>query len=153
GADARRQRDVASALSSESAVQARFVNVNDRDFGPADQLDVVVYTGEVAREASVVRELRDGYHDVPLVVVTPRPSGAAVRHAIHPGADAIVCETTMATALPISVRAAVAGQCVVPRELREFVTRPTFTHREKQVLRLVAEGYSNGQIGQRLFLA
>ena len=37
--------------------------------------------------------------------------------------------------------------------MRRTVVRPAFSHREKQVLALVARGYQNREIASRLFLA
>jgi DNA-binding NarL/FixJ family response regulator len=42
---------------------------------------------------------------------------------------------------------------VVPRKVRASVERPTFSHRERQVLTFVSQGFTNAQIAKRLFLS
>jgi DNA-binding NarL/FixJ family response regulator len=69
------------------------------------------------------------------------------------GADALVARSEAAATLAVAVRAVAAGQLSVPLSLRDLVEPPTLTHREKQVLRLMADGLTNAQIGRRLYLA
>ena len=45
------------------------------------------------------------------------------------------------------------GQTCVPREHWRQIDPPVLSAREKQTLGLVAMGYTNGQIAERLFLA
>jgi DNA-binding NarL/FixJ family response regulator len=51
------------------------------------------------------------------------------------------------------VYAVAAGQISVPLAFRDSVEPPTLTHREKQVLGLMADGLTNAQIGRSLYLA
>jgi DNA-binding NarL/FixJ family response regulator len=50
-------------------------------------------------------------------------------------------------------RAVIAGQICVPREYAAQIEPPSLSTREKQILGLVAMGYMNSEIAQRLFLA
>ena len=54
---------------------------------------------------------------------------------------------------PRTIRAVSAGQVVVPRQLSRTAVRPALSHREKQALALLANGFTNRQIAARLFLA
>ena len=40
-----------------------------------------------------------------------------------------------------------------PRDARGLIAKPTFSHREKEVLSLVVDGLTNREIAGRLFLA
>jgi DNA-binding CsgD family transcriptional regulator len=46
-----------------------------------------------------------------------------------------------------------AGLVCAPRAARRAVAKPTFSHREKEVLELLVAGLTNRQIGARLYLA
>jgi DNA-binding NarL/FixJ family response regulator len=69
------------------------------------------------------------------------------------GAHGLVARSEAAATLAVAVHAVAAGQLSVPLSLRDLVEPPALTHREKQVLSLMAEGLTNAQIGRRLFLA
>ncbi len=88
-----------------------------------------------------------------IVIISPVATGAGVRRALDAGADAIVFEPELESTLVVAISAVASGQSVVPRELRASVERPTFSHRERQVLEYVAKGLTNAQIADRLFLS
>jgi two-component system NarL family response regulator len=76
-----------------------------------------------------------------------------VRRALEAGADGVVFEAELESALSLTVRAVIAGQTVVPAAGRMELDRPTLSTREKQVLRLVVSGMSNKSIAGELYLA
>ena len=51
------------------------------------------------------------------------------------------------------MHAVMAGLVCAPREVRRLLAKPTFSHREKEVLALLVDGLTNREIGGRLFLA
>lgn len=100
-----------------------------------------------------VGRLRALLPSVRLVVVCAVSDRRAVRTAIAAGADAYVQESRVDEALTAAVRAATAGLVCVPRESCGVFGRPAFSHREKQVLQLVARGFTNAEVAARLYLA
>jgi DNA-binding NarL/FixJ family response regulator len=108
---------------------------------------------EVVREMAILRRLRRELPDPSIVVVSAPAQGTGVRRALDAGADAIVFEPVIDSALAITVLAVVSGQLAVPRDFRASVERPAFSHRERQVLSLVARGLTNSEIGKSLFLS
>lgn len=109
-------------------------------------LSTLTPTGEL-------RLLRVELPNTPIVVVSLNPGRNSVRKALSAGAQGYVREADIEDILPLATRAVVAGQICVPEEKREQVERPAFSFREKQVLELVARGFTNGEIAARLFLA
>jgi DNA-binding NarL/FixJ family response regulator len=85
-----------------------------------------------------------------LVAVVPGPDRAVVRSALLAGADGVVVAADLPVTLPVTVRAVWAGQTVVPSAARASLEIAELSHREREVLDLVAAGLSNAQIADRL---
>jgi DNA-binding NarL/FixJ family response regulator len=87
------------------------------------------------------------------IVVLDEPSPVAVRRALEEGATGVVAREGLAATLGPALAAVRAGLTVVPREHGRQVVRPALSHRERQVLALMAEGRTNGEIARALILA
>lgn len=115
---------------------------------------VVVACDDAAlHRPSELELLRAVLPEARVIVVCPGDARRAVRAALAAGADGYVDEAALDTALAAALQAAAAGQVSVPRSVRDVLGRPALSHREKQVLSLVARGFTNGEIASRLFLA
>ncbi|WP_067673470.1 LuxR C-terminal-related transcriptional regulator [Nocardia miyunensis] len=94
-----------------------------------------------------------------VLVVTNYDTDADILGAIEAGACGYILKDTPPGDLLAAVRAAAAGESVlspsVASRLMTRVRKPdtTLSHREIEVLRLVAEGHSNREIGRSLFLS
>jgi len=121
----------------------------------AEVLDAVVLATDPneSEAMSAVRSIRRRTADVGIVVVGPDDGGLRGRVAVNAGADAFVAETDASRALVPAVHAVMAGLVCVPRRHRRRVAKPTFSHREKEVMQLLVVGLTNRQIAQRLHLA
>ncbi|MBB5914567.1 DNA-binding NarL/FixJ family response regulator [Nocardia transvalensis] len=94
-----------------------------------------------------------------VLVVTNYDTDADILGAIEAGACGYILKDTPPAELLAAVRGAAAGESVlspsVASKLMTRVRKPdtTLSPREIEVLRLVADGHSNREIGKRLFLS
>jgi DNA-binding NarL/FixJ family response regulator len=89
----------------------------------------------------------------PVVVVSPRCDPLGARRAVRAGANSLVLEHQLEAALVPAVRAVAAGLNALPASLQSRVNDLSFSHRERQVLRLAINGHTNREIANELFLA
>jgi DNA-binding NarL/FixJ family response regulator len=114
---------------------------------------VVVVKKLRRREYGIVHNLRAELPTTPIVIVSDELTRRDLVVAERAGADGLVLHSRVSVALAAAVRAACAGQLVVPRDLAAEGTRPTLTVRERQVLGMVVLGCTNAEIAKRLFVA
>jgi DNA-binding NarL/FixJ family response regulator len=139
----------ASGPDVTAALEADGLNVLLGDEAAADAVVAIATTNKSIDELA-------GDVDCPVVVVVPDSASTnreVVRGLLARGVNAIVAASRVESALAPSVRAACAGQIVVPAEAREAMARPSLTVREKQVLGMVVLGFTNGEIAGKLHLA
>jgi DNA-binding NarL/FixJ family response regulator len=103
--------------------------------------------------AAAVRATRRQLPRTRVVVVATEDRSDDVRGAVDSGADAVVVESRLPATLSVTVRAVCAGQACLPRELRRQFDRPALSGRERQVVGMVAAGYTNAEIADQLYLA
>jgi DNA-binding NarL/FixJ family response regulator len=116
--------------------------------------DVVLLAGSSCREpASVAHGIRRRMRDVHVVLLLGADADCATRHLLDAGVDGIVAEAELEATVAIALRAVCAGHLSVPRGMRHSVQMPALSHRERQILRLVAAGLTNEEIARRLYLA
>ena len=87
------------------------------------------------------------------IAVLDDPGPVEVRRALEEGATGVVARDAPGETLHAAIAAVRAGLTVVPREHSRQVVRPALSHRERQVLTLMAEGRTNGEIARALILA
>lgn len=146
---------ISSLLGDGLAPSAGVLPASEVSKLAARPLEVAVLAVDLSKPEGlrVIREVRQSARHTRLVVVARDPWGVLARPALNAGADAFVSEDTATDALGAAVRAVTAGFVCVPRDARRLVVKPTFSHREKEVLALLVAGLTNRQIAGRLYLS
>jgi DNA-binding NarL/FixJ family response regulator len=120
---------------------------------PPDAVVLVADCGAPGGGAALRRIAKDVPTARVVVVGREDRRGMAARQALNAGADAFVPTTEVGEALAPALDAVMAGLVCAPRAVRRLVAKPTFSHREKEVLGLLVDGLTNRQIAARLYLA
>jgi DNA-binding NarL/FixJ family response regulator len=106
-----------------------------------------------SEELALIGELKRDLPELRIIAVCRSENLRAARRVADAGVDGIVLAARVASVLAPTVAAVLAGQAVVPRELRVSLHRPVLSTREKQILAMVVMGFTNSQICEKLFLA
>jgi two-component system NarL family response regulator len=105
----------------------------------------------------VVSELMSRSGSKPrIIVMTAYETEADIRQALKAGAKAFLVKAAQPQQIREAVRRVAIGESFLPAEiafkLAESISHPELTAREFQVLRHLAAGGSNKEIGQKLFI-
>jgi DNA-binding NarL/FixJ family response regulator len=120
--------------------------------GSACEIGLVGWVAASREEIGVLPELR-ARHQGPLVAVVSEPPGARGARTIAARLEGAVMASELATTLLPTLQAVAAGQCVVPRTVRQIVDRPPLSPRERQILAMVVMDFSNAEIARKLFVS
>jgi DNA-binding NarL/FixJ family response regulator len=120
-------------------------------------VDAVVLDARGKRAAEIRSAVRDAKRAVGaarLVLICSPPGRAASGAAVRAGADAVLLEPHVESALVPALRATCADQVVISAPLaRGTLHADALSRREKQILGMVVMGFSNRQISRKLCLA
>jgi DNA-binding NarL/FixJ family response regulator len=145
-----------TAIANASGVEAQTGSLNGDGLvweSAGEDPTTVLVSLPAAEVQSVVQELRHATPSVSVVVVpAPGEPRASLRRLLDSGADGIVLDSQIETALVGTLIAVEGGQVVIPREMAPR-THAALSFREKQILGLVVMGFTNAGIAAKLFLA
>ncbi|HZR38571.1 MAG TPA: response regulator transcription factor [Ktedonobacteraceae bacterium] len=113
------------------------------------------------------REIKSAYPHIYVLMITSYPDDEAVTASILAGASGYLLKNVSRTELLKAVRSVAAGQSLLnPDSAKQAITRITnlatrpaqapgeeLTEREREVLALVARGYTNKQIAETLYVS
>jgi len=119
--------------------------------------DVVILDLRMPRKdgLQVVTELMSSRRPKPrIIVMTTYETEEDVRRALHAGAKGYLVKGALPEQILETVRRVAGGEALVPASiasvLTESLSHPELSPRESQVLRQMAAGESNKEIGQKL---
>jgi DNA-binding NarL/FixJ family response regulator len=117
--------------------------------------DVAVLVGgnELLASGGPVELLRNLRPSCLIVVVAMTEDVGVIRKALRRGANGFVFHSALERGLTPAVAAVLVGHVSVPRAIRRRTSWAAFSLRERQVLQLAAEGLTNSEIADRLYLS
>jgi DNA-binding NarL/FixJ family response regulator len=126
------------------------------EHGLAAGAAVVVVAGDAPADARIeaIAAAVSRHPGVPLLATMPADAGGVLlRKALHAGAAGVILDVDVERALGVTARCVAAGQVVVTPALARRIAPRVLSHREREILSLVAVGLTNRQIATRLFVA
>jgi two-component system nitrate/nitrite response regulator NarL len=117
------------------------------------QVAILVGANELLARGGPVELLRNLRPTCSIVLVAKTEEVGVIRKALRGGADGFVFFSGLERGLAPAVAAVSVGHLSVPRAIRRRTSWSTFSVRERQVLQLVADGLTNSEIADRLFLS
>jgi DNA-binding NarL/FixJ family response regulator len=105
-----------------------------------------------------IRECREQAPDSSILLLTMQMEDESIAKAIDAGVDACVSKSTHLPSLGVLIHEIVERNivCAMPRAVRDgsvAVSDDNLTARERQILQLVADGMTNGQIAADLWVS
>ena len=124
----------------------------ERGSSGASEIGLLGWVSATREETARLPTLR-AEHPGPLVaVVREMPSALGARMIAARLEGAVLAGEIERTLLP-TLAAVAAGQCVVPRAIRQIVDRPPLSPRERQILAMVVLDFPNSEIARKLFVS
>jgi len=134
---------------------------------PAARPDVALLDGRLPDGSGidVCREIRSSHPDIRCLILTSYDDDDALFAAVMAGASGYLLKEIRGSSLLDGIRQVRAGRSLLDPSVTERVMRRLrvgneqdprlagLTEREREILDLIAEGLTNRQIGERLFLA
>ena len=120
---------------------------------PSLDVDLAVVAAHPTHDAAQLSLFRRRAPDIQLIAVVPTPSGAESGRLLAADVDGLVLADQVERVLAPAIASAAADQLCVPSGALSALAGPVFSHREKQVLKLLLAGLTNSEIASRLYLS
>jgi len=103
-------------------------------------------------------ELKDRFPELKVLALTTHNEYSVVRQMLENGASGYLIKNAMTEEVLAGIQAVADGETFLCHEIDVLMKRPKETHlwlsqREREMLKLVAEGLTNNEIADRIFLS
>jgi DNA-binding NarL/FixJ family response regulator len=149
-----RLRDALSSSEFDCVIEASSLEQLSSD-EPTDRIAVLVVRMGTTRD-QVLGAFKNACSlvpDTPIVGIWPDGLRREDRRALMTGVDGLLAENQIESALLSTVRAVRSGLICLPQRRPNGVQAESLSSREKQVLGMLIMGFTNAEIGRRLYLA
>lgn len=104
------------------------------------------------------KELKERFPEIKILALTTHNEYTIVRQMMDNGASGYLIKNAMADEVLAGIKAVAAGEIFLCHEIDLLMKRPSekniwLTPRERELLKLISEGLTNGEIGDKIFLS
>jgi DNA-binding NarL/FixJ family response regulator len=141
--------DAALWDQARSILEGHVRVLGDEDVAGGHAIGIVTWRRATRAEIAELGALRAGHSGPVVALLAELPSTRGSR-AVAARVEGSVLAADLERSLLPTLSAVAAGQCVVPRTVRQLVDRPPLSPRERQVLAMVVLDFSNAEIARKL---
>lgn len=111
-----------------------------------------------ANGVDLCEELKNKYPDLKILALTSYGEYTVVRRMIESGASGYVLKNAMCEEMIEGIKTVAAGEIFLCHEVDIIMKKQEnsavwLTHRERELLKLIVEGYTNPEIAEKIFLS
>jgi DNA-binding NarL/FixJ family response regulator len=144
--------DAAALWPAAAAALGSAAQIVSPDAADAAQaIGIVSWDRATRAEVAELPALRERHHGPLVAILAQLPSVRGAR-AVAARVEGSVLTQDLERSLLPTLWAVAAGQCVVPRSVRQLVDRPPLSPRERQILAMVVLDFSNAEIAAKLYV-
>lgn len=104
------------------------------------------------------KEVKESFPEVRVLALTTHNEYTVVRQMLDNGASGYLIKNAMAEEVLAGIEAVAAGEVFLSHEIDVLLKKPSekniwLTNRERELLRLISEGLTNGEIAEAIFLS